>query len=87
MTSQMPRTGCSSSGSRPQSQFCKTLLLANIAVTEDAMRELALQRGVAVKEYLAEKQLPFERLFLGAAKPSTVDAKWTLRAEPNLLTY
>ena len=64
----------------------EALLLANIAVTEDAMRDLALQRGVAVKEYLADKQLPPERLFLGAAKPGAVDAKWTPRAELSLLT-
>ena len=64
----------------------QALLLANIAVTEDAMRELALQRGVAVKEYLADKQLPPERLFLGAAKPGAIDAKWTPRAELSLLT-
>ena len=50
------------------------------------MRELALQRGVAVKEYLAEKQLPPGWLFLGAAKPGTIDAEWTPRAELNLLT-
>ena len=64
----------------------EALLLANIPVTEDAMRELALQRGVAVKEYLADKQLPAERLFLGAAKPGAIDAKRTPRAELNLLT-
>lgn len=62
----------------------EALLLANIAVTEDA--KLALQRGVAVKEYLAEKQLPAERLFLGAAKPGAQEAKWIPRAELNLLT-
>ena len=64
----------------------EALLLANISVSEDAMRALALQRGVAVKEYLADKQLPPERLFLGAAKPTAVDAKWTPHAELNLLT-
>ena len=64
----------------------EALLLANIAVTEDAMRDLALQRGVAVKEYLADKQLPPERLFLGAAKPGAIDVKWTPRAELSLLT-
>ena len=64
----------------------EALLLANISVTEDAMRELALQRGVAVKDYLAEKQLPPERLFLGAARPVAPDAKWSPRAELNLLT-
>ena len=61
-------------------------MLANISVTEDAMCELALQRGVAVKDYLAEKQLPPERLFLGAARPVAPDAKWSPRAELNLLT-
>ena len=77
----------------------KALLLANIAVTDDAMRELALQRGVAVKDYLASKQLSVERLFLGnakadaadkgtdkAAEKSAVSAKWTPRAELNLAT-
>ncbi len=62
----------------------EALLLANIPVTEDAMRELALQRGVAVKDYLASRQLPVERLFLGAAKPVAPDPKWTPRAELTL---
>ncbi len=50
------------------------LLLAHIAVTDDLMRDLALQRGVAVKDYLAGKQLPVERLFLGNAKAGSQDA-------------
>ncbi len=50
----------------------EALLLANIPVNEDLMRELALQRGVAVKDYLTSKQLPVERLFLGAAKAVAV---------------
>ena len=58
--------------------------MANITVTEDAIRELALQRGVAVKDYLAGRQLPVERLFLGAIKPVAADAKWSPRAELNL---
>ena len=56
----------------------EALLLANLPATEDAMRELALQRGVAVKDYLVQKQLPAERLFLGAekgkAEPTTAAA-------------
>ena len=68
----------------PQGEM-EALLLANIAFTVDAMRELALQRGVAVKEYLADRQFPPERLFLGAAKPGVIDAKWTPRAELSLL--
>ena len=60
------------------------LLLADIAVSEEAMRELAVQRGVAVKDYLISVNLPPERLFLGAAKAVPPEAKWTPRAELNL---
>ncbi|MDB5965305.1 MAG: hypothetical protein JWQ72_1805, partial [Polaromonas sp.] len=60
------------------------LLLADIRVGDDAMRELAVQRGVAVKDYLASRNLPPERLFLGAAKAVPPEAKWTPRAELNL---
>ncbi|MFI5446643.1 DUF748 domain-containing protein [Polaromonas sp. UC242_47] len=60
------------------------LLLANIKLSDDAFRELAVQRGVAVKDYLASKDLPTDRLFLGAAKTGSTDAKWTPRAELNL---
>lgn len=76
----------------------EALLLANIPANDDVMRELALQRGVAVKDYLASRQLPVERLFLGAAKAvpaqatgaapasATAPAKWSPRAELNLAT-
>ncbi len=60
------------------------LLLADIKVGDDALRELAVQRGVAVKDYLVSRNLPSERLFLGAAKTVPPDAKWTPRAELNL---
>jgi len=60
------------------------LLLADIAVSEEAMRELAVQRGVAVKDYLISVNLPPERLFLGAPKAVPPEAKWTPRAELNL---
>ena len=60
------------------------LLLADIKATDDAMRELAVQRGVAVKDYLLSKNMPAERLFLGAAKAVPPEAKWTPRAELNL---
>lgn len=62
----------------------EALLLANIDVTEDAIRELAVQRGVAVKDYLSGQKLPVERLFLGAVKPVANDPTWTPRAELNL---
>jgi hypothetical protein len=60
------------------------LLLANIAVSEDAMRELALDRGVAVRDYLAGKKLASERLFLGAAKTVQPQTDWRPRAELSL---
>lgn len=60
----------------------EALLLASIPVREDAMHALALQRGVAVKDYLASRKLPTERLFVGAAKTvSAADADWKPRAE------
>ena len=57
------------------------LLLASILVNDDTMQALALQRGVAVKEYLASKDLPLERLFLGASNSGEGDVK--LDAKPD----
>jgi len=62
----------------------EALLLTSIGVNEDAMRELALSRGVAVRDYLAAKQLESERLFLGAAKTVPPQTDWRPRAELSL---
>jgi outer membrane protein OmpA-like peptidoglycan-associated protein len=62
----------------------EALLLAQVAITEDSMRDLAAQRGQAVKDYLAGKQLPPERLFIGAAKTEPAEAKGSPRAELSL---
>ena len=67
----------------PQAEM-EALLLANLPATEESMRELAVQRGVAVRDYLAAQKLPLERLFLGAAKAQPTDEKWSPRAELNL---
>jgi uncharacterized protein involved in outer membrane biogenesis len=67
----------------PQAEM-EALLLVQIPVNEEAMRELAVQRGVAVRDYLAAQQIAAERLFLGAAKAVPPDAKWTPHAELNL---
>ena len=64
----------------------EALLLANLPASEAAMHELALQRGVRVRDYLAGQKLPSERLFLGAAKAIPPEAKWSPRAELNLTT-
>lgn len=64
----------------------KALLVDSIAVPDDAMRELALARGVAVRDYLASQQLPLERLFLGAPRTDGQDKDWTPRAQLSLST-
>jgi hypothetical protein len=55
----------------------EALLLASIPVNEDAMRDLAVARGVAVKDQLALFKVPLDRLFLGAP---TVDTGTETRA-------
>jgi hypothetical protein len=64
----------------------EALLLANLPATEAAMQDLATQRGVVVRDYLASLKLPLERLFLGAAKAVPPEAKWRPRAELSLAT-
>lgn len=67
----------------PASEMEK-LLMASMAVDDNAMRELAVQRAVAVRDYLAVSGIAPGRLFLGAPKSVPADAKWTPRAELNL---
>jgi len=67
----------------PQADM-EALLLANIPATEDAMRDLALKRGVAVKEALAARNLPLDRLFLGAAKTVPSAPDWKPHADLNI---
>lgn len=64
----------------------EALLLASIPVSEASMRELALARGVAVRDYLASRQLPADRLFLGAVKVVEPEASWHPHAELTLAT-
>ncbi len=62
----------------------EALLLASLPVTEQAMQELALARGVAVRDHLSGLGLPSDRLFLGAAKAVASQEKWSPRAELSL---
>ncbi len=64
----------------------ENLLVAYIKVDEELVRELAQQRGLAVRNYLASRQLPLDRLFLGPAKLAGNEANWTPRAELTLAT-
>ena len=64
-------------------------LMAAVPVTEDSARQLALQRGLAVRDALIERGLPSERLFLAAPKLHVAgegDAGWTPRAQLTLAT-
>ena len=46
----------------------EALLTASIAVPADAMNALAVARAVAVRDHLAGRGAPLDRLFLGAVK-------------------
>ncbi len=59
-------------------------LKARIPVDDDAMRELALQRAVAVRDAFVAKGLPAERLFLAAPKGKGDDAAWSPRVKLGL---
>ncbi|WP_077003351.1 DUF748 domain-containing protein [Variovorax sp. KK3] len=62
------------------------LLMASVAVDEESMRQLAVQRGAAVRDYLLAQKLPSERLFLGAVRTQAAGPDWKPGAELNLAT-
>ena len=62
----------------------EALLKSRLIVSAETMRELALQRGIAVRDALIKKGLPSERLFLAAPKlrvSGEEDAAWTPRVQ------
>lgn len=52
------------------------LLLPTIAVDEQSIRELAIARAAAVRDYLLQRKLPGDRIFLGAVRTDGGDADW-----------
>jgi hypothetical protein len=62
----------------------EALLLAATPVTPDDLRELAVARAVAVKDYLASRELPENRMFLGAPQLVQQGAGWVPQAELRL---
>jgi outer membrane protein OmpA-like peptidoglycan-associated protein len=64
----------------------EALILAHQDASQAAMQALALERGVAVRDYLTSLKLPPERLFLGAAKAVSPAAQWAPHAELILTT-
>ena len=67
----------------PQAEM-EALLLASIPVSADAIRDLAVARGVVVKDYLATRQLAEDRMFLGAPQMGSQGEKWRPQAELRL---
>lgn len=67
----------------PQAEM-EALLMAAVPVTADALRELAVARAVTVKDYLASRQLPEDRLFLGAPVLGRQGENWRPQAELRL---
>ncbi|MBV9890074.1 MAG: DUF748 domain-containing protein, partial [Rhizobacter sp.] len=62
----------------------EALLLAAMTVDEDAMQQLAIRRGVAVRDYLLGRDIDAERLFLGSPRTASEEASWTPRADLKL---
>jgi len=60
------------------------LLMAAVPVSEDAMRELAVARAVAVKDFLSSRSVPEDRLFLGAPRVKATGEGWKPQAELQL---
>jgi hypothetical protein len=68
----------------------EALLRKATPVTTETARELALQRGLAVRDALIAKGLPSERLFVAAPKLRAAgesDAAWTPRVQLALGTH
>ena len=67
----------------------EAMLSKNVKVSPEAMRELALQRGLAVRDALVAKGLASERVFLGDPKlraGDTADATWAPQVKLTLDT-
>ncbi|MBO9650323.1 MAG: DUF748 domain-containing protein [Variovorax sp.] len=67
-------------------QDMENLLAASIPVDEESMRQLAVARGAAVRDYLLEQKVPSERLFLGAVRTKAEGDNWKPSAELKLAT-
>ena len=68
----------------PQPEM-EALLLASIPVSADTMRELAVARGMAVKDHLASRSLPESRMFLGAPRLTRQGDAWRPQVELKLV--
>lgn len=62
----------------------ETLLLSHLPATETQAQDLAQRRADAVRAYLAEHQLPADRLVLTPPQTGAQEDTWTPRAQLNL---
>uniref|UniRef100_UPI0025F47E46 DUF748 domain-containing protein n=1 Tax=uncultured Xylophilus sp. TaxID=296832 RepID=UPI0025F47E46 len=62
----------------------EALLMAQVDVDEEAARTLAVRRGGAVRDYLAGRGVPTDRLFLGASRREAATDGWAPHAELKL---
>lgn len=65
----------------------EALLKSRVPVNDDVMRDLALKRGIAVRDALLAKGLPSDRLFLAAPKleaAGTQGTGWTPKVQLSL---
>ncbi|RYF68521.1 MAG: DUF748 domain-containing protein, partial [Comamonadaceae bacterium] len=62
----------------------ESLLLTSIPVDDESIRQLAVERGAVVRDYLLAQKLTGERLFLGAVRPQASGADWKPSAELKL---
>jgi hypothetical protein len=69
----------------PQKEM-EDLLLATLTVNEESIRQLAVERGAVVRDYLLAKPLPTDRIFLGAVRTTPSGNDWKPGAELNLAT-
>jgi hypothetical protein len=69
----------------PQKEM-EDLLLASIMVNDESIRQLAVERGVVVRDYLLTQKVKSERLFIGAVRTNPTDSDWKPGAELNLAT-
>ena len=59
----------------------EAMLMKNVAVDDEAMRQLALSRAIAVRDALIAKGISSSRLFLAAPNLHVAGAEpWTPRA-------
>ena len=64
--------------------YTRLMASCNREEEQTTVRTLAQKRALAVREYLTQRQLPSERLFMGAANTTPTQDNWQPRVELSL---